>query len=468
MKKTKSSLYLSALKKQIFELVLVQFLHFKLEKVISSLTLELYMSHLRLTSLYQFTIICLLALTTSVFAECDLTSFQDSNQKRDFEAIQEFVNSKRTIPFAEKVKTLKFSGDIRLEYAMRKESQNGRKLRGKGVKNSSGLPVSENDLDFVFKFQFDYDGGDTWGQAKIEHDNLGGIEQSDQPCTPNNPGLFGSGFCDDFCLKRAFFGYRITKGKDWTFDVEIGRRPLNLIFESYIEFKNRFDGILFRYDKDIKPSSKFYVHAGPFIVDYRSDHYAIVGEIGYLNFLDKKIDIRYSYIDWDLAHRNRCGAIRPLGNKFRNSQFSTDINFPNGLYGKKAQIYGAFLVNSAAKAIPLTLYKKENIGWYAGFLMGEVRKKGDWAIDISYEYVQAYAIPDSDVSGIDRGNVLKETFFVNQRGKSNYKGWEYQYLYAISNSIQVNLIYDSSVPANAHIGGWHRFKKFECDIILKF
>jgi hypothetical protein len=144
-----------------------------------------------------------------------------------------------------------------------------------------------------------------------------------------------------------------------------------------------------------------------------------------------------------------------------------DINLPK-IYDKRAQIYGAVLVNSAAKPNILTHFKRENVGWYVGYLMGEVRKKGDWAIDISYELVEAQAIPDSDVNGIDRGNVRRETFTADGRGKTNYKGWEFQLLYAFTDKLSTNIIYDISNAENPNIGGRHRYSKLEIDLIMAF
>lgn len=412
----------------------------------------------------------LAAPSTIMSAICSDESFHDEIRSRDFEALQEFVNSKRTISFADKVKYLKFSGDIRTEIYRRTERIDGKYIRGGDAK----FVRPPWTYDLILKFQVDYKCDRTWGQAKVEFDNEAGIEDDGVTCDKDLQHLFGSGFCDDICLKRAFFGYRLIDcPKSWTFDIEIGRRPLNLIFESYIQFKNRFDGILFKYDRELPPHSKFYLYAGPFIVNERNNHYAVVGEMGIFNFNNWMTDIRYSYIDWSLHHEKFCHNGR-YRNPFRISQFTLDYNFPIEAFGRKAQLYGAFLCNHAAPRMGESTFShqiinsRENLGGYAGFLIGEVKKAGDWAIDISYEVVQAQAIPDSDVSGIDRGNAAKNSFTFNQLGKTNYKGWEFQVLYAITDKLQTNIIYDTSTPENAKIGGPMNYTKFEMDIIHKF
>lgn len=414
----------------------------------------------------------------AAFGVCSNESFHNKTRLRDFEVLQEFVNSKRTLSFAEKSKYLKFSGDIRTEIYHRTEKVEGKYVRGHGATDLAGLVRPDWTYDLILKWQIDYKCDRMWGQAKVEFDNEAGIQETVTDCINNREGLYGSGFCDDICLKRAFFGYRVLeKPKSWTFDIEIGRRPLNLIFESYIQFKNRFDGILFRYDRELPPHSKFYLYAGPFLVNERTDHWAVVGEMGIFNFKNWRTDIRYSYIDWSLNRRNQCGLGRAK-NPYRISQFTLDYNFPKEAFGRKAQLYGAFLCNHAAPKIGVTRFppppngnfigRRENLGGYAGFLIGEVKKEGDWAIDISYEVVQAQAIPDSDVSGIDRGNAERDSFTFNERGKANYKGWEFQFLYAITDKLQTNILYDTSTAENAKIGGHHSYTKLEIDVILKF
>lgn len=408
-------------------------------------------------------------------AECEEESFNQASRRRDFEAVQEFVNSKRTILLHEKLKEkdtfLKISGDMRAEFYKRREKQDGINLRGI-IDRENGIAVPTITYESVLNLQVDYKCGRNYGQAKIQYDNDVGIPVLDG-CRGEgiDQRMFGSGICDDICLRRAWIGYHILEESDiYNFDVEIGRRPLNTVFESYIEFKNRFDGILFRFGRKIKPTSKFYIMGGPFVVDYRSNHWAFIVEVGYFNFLDKKIDMRYSYIDWAQHDTNRCGITNPLGARFKNSQVTVDYNLPE-IYKKKAQLYGAFLINTDAVPNYYSNYTLSNIGWYAGFIMGEVKKRGDWAIDISYEYVEAQAVPDSDVSGIDRGNIAKDTLYAsngNKRGKANYKGWEFQLLYAITDKVSTNIIYDISHAANPSIGGTHFFSKFEVDIILAF
>ena len=51
-------------------------------------------------------------------------------------------------------------------------------------------------------------------------------------------------------------------------------------------------------------------------------------------------------------------------------------------------------------------HKNVGLGWYVGFIVGEVRQEGDWALDIDYEDVQPFAVMDCDVSSDNAGEVL--------------------------------------------------------------
>ena len=95
-----------------------------------------------------------------------------------------------------------------------------------------------------------------------------------------------------------------------------------------------------------------------------------------------------------------------------------------------------------------------------------MKKEGDWSVEIQYQYVQAQAIPEGDVSGIGRGNVLDESFTTcSRRGEGNYKGWRFESLYAITDNLIIDTIYEFSNAANKQIGGPHEYEKFEVETI---
>ena len=100
--------------------------------------------------------------------------------------------------------------------------------------------------------------------------------------------------------------------------------------------------------------------------------------------------------------------------------------------------------------------------------MGDVEKEGDWALEIQYQYVEALAVPDKDMSGIGRGNVLNNTFTSKQRGNTNFRGWRIQGLYAITDNINIDGMIEASKAINPRLGGRHTYSKVEIETIYAF
>lgn len=388
---------------------------------------------------------------------------------RDFKAVQTFINSKRTIPMIEKEKYVKIHGDIRANFLYRDEMQGSRHLRGRGVRDSRGLPVPFEGFEAEFNLWVDHKTETTWSIFHVQEANTWGVGDALYDCRRAPQALHGSGVCNDLCVKRCYFGWRVYECPDDSkLDIEIGRRPLYTIADSRIEFSSRFDGVMGRYTKKVGKSSDAYLMLGAFVINFRDDHYGFIGETGVYDLFEKKIDAKYSLIDWTLNHKSQCGISNPLGSRFVISQWSLGLDFPKERFGRKARIYGAFLINHDAPKTVITDYERANIGWYAGFIIGEVRKEGDWSYDMNYQYVEAQAVPDPDVRGIGRGNVLRETLTADRRGKANYHGMHFEFLYALNDNLSIDALYDFSNAINKHIGGPHYYSKAEVDFIYAF
>jgi hypothetical protein len=125
--------------------------------------------------------------------------------------------------------------------------------------------------------------------------------------------------------------------------------------------------------------------------------------------------------------------------------------------------------------------KKENLGWYAGATIGLVKKAGDWAIDANYQWVQAQAVAQSDSSGIGRGNAASSGFYtVNQNGSgafttqsnafgsNNFKGFQVEALYAFTDNLTVQQIFQMSWTLNRNIGPNGDYKLYEAEFIYAF
>lgn len=432
--------------------------------------------------------------SSAAYAVCSNEPFHDENRQRDFEAVQEFVNSKRTISLEEKSCNLSIAGDIRFDWAHITEKVNCHKLRGKNgtaVQEFAGGPVYDNGIpgepiregshfstnafDIEFNLYFDYICDRAWGVAWLQFDEDAGIEQHWKDCRTDPNALFGSGCCEDLCLKKAYMGYNICADGCSRFDVELGRRPLYTIFDSRIQFQARFDGLLLKYNRQIECWGDFYWNLGAFVIDERSDHFGWVTEAGVLNVSDCGIDVKYSFIDWKSLlgyNRNRCLTPHPRGADFRVSQVTLQYNFNPEYLCMPAKIYGAFLWNSAAKKFLVddTHIKKQNIAWYVGFIVGEVCHEGDWSFDMNYQVCEADAVPEQDFGGIgaNGANLLGDSLAANRRGFTNYKGWRFEGLYALTDNLSIDTILEFRRQDKKVLAGKHSYSKFEIQAIYAF
>ena len=331
----------------------------------------------------------------------------------------------------------------------------------------------------------------------------------------------GSGSADSINLKRAYMGYTIFTKDEHRLDIELGRRKFDDIFTSDIQFSSRFDGIILKFMSKIKDFSDFYWYGGPFMIDERVNHLGVATEIGVVNVLESGLDLRYSFVDWRKNGKNRCFARNPLGSEFMNSEISFSYNFEPEFHCVTipAEFYAGVVMNHAAKKTIFTRNKRKNLGWYVGLYLGEVDKKGDWSFEAEYLCVQAQAISDFDVGAIGRGNILNErltdmlydpngeiignafldesissssssdnlsslseselrsksssnktaqSVFLPRRGNANFRGWSFEFLYAITDNLTVDIVYEFSNPEDARIGGRHKFSVFKIESIYAF
>ncbi len=499
--------------------------------------------------------------SSSAYADIgDRTTYDEELNERDFDALRQFINSKRTLDLQEKSCNLTISGDVRTEWRNLYERCDGKSIIGnRNVKDDRCLVLGHNDFDIEFNLRLDYISDCAWGVAHVLYDNSAGVDggifaprkvkkNPDDPndcriecvCTPEPianctrdsydyqnkimyidgkvvPGAFtgcrtrydndligwhGSGTRNDINLRKAYMGINLYDQCGYRFDVELGRRNLYNVFDSKIQFLSRFDGILLKYTGYCENYMDWYIYWAGFVVDERVNHYAWVTEVGAENICDCCFDVKYSYIDWTKHGKNRCGFKNPIGFRFRNSQLSAAYRFTPEWINTQVKLYGAFLLNHCAPAVEIaqvivtkagklymndkgeldtdqpnsgqfqfgdrTVICDDRFGWYIGFTFGQVCEQGDWAFDAQYQWVEFLSIPNNDVSGIGRGNFLGQSNTVNGRGNTNYKGYRFEFLYAITDNLTLDTIYEHSNALNKRIGGSHSFTKFELEAIYAF
>ncbi|MEC7840206.1 MAG: hypothetical protein VX777_09235 [Chlamydiota bacterium] len=401
----------------------------------------------------------------------DISQYDQDLNERDWDALYDYINTKRTINVNEKSCNLTLSGDVRVDWRHRCEKDNGRRLRGGNAVNAAGKAVGRNDFDAEFNLRFDYVCDRAWSVAHLAFDNGAGVA-NDHSCKNDPEGLHGSGSGCDVDLKKAYLGYNLLCDGCTRFDLEVGRRRLYQVFYSEVQFLSRFDGALLKYDSCFDCVGDYYVRLGGFIVDYTCNHYAWVIEGGLNDVMDTSIDVKYSFIDWRKNGTNRCGVKNPVGADFMNSQVSLVYNFEPDYLCVPANVFGAFLINHDASKETVSsegnIDSKANCAWFAGFTVGEVVRRGDYAFKAQYQWVEAKSIPDDDVSGIGNGNVQHNSFTNGGKGNTNFKGFRLEALYAFTDNITMDVKAAWSRQIDKDFGGKHSFSQVKCEVIYAF
>jgi len=429
----------------------------------------------------------LLFFTSLIAEEIYLPSADDSTEEilvptieeevvdqRDSEALKDWLNTKRQVTIKERGGSLSLSGEVRAELQCTNENKNGRRQRGRGGE-VKGMPILGYDVEV--NVMLDYRSDLTWAAIKLEFDN--------------NAGIFFGTF-DKVILEKAYFGARVINGDTYTADIEVGRRRLGDVFDSKIEFGSFMDGVHVKYDQAFDFFGDFYLHCGPFLINERRSQYGFVGEFGILNLFNTGLYTKYSLIDWDTKHFS--SSLKNRIFRFLVSQVILGYKFLPCRLNKMVTCYAAGLLNHRATSKPITIKDPHGVvvkkvrltggmeaAWaaYFGFSVGEVRKPGDWSLDVNYQLVAAQSIPSFDASGIGRGNAAKIGFFtrgsdeeINTRreavGGTNYKGLSVDFLYMITNNLTMIQSWRQSVTLHKSIGPRIRYKQYEIEFVYAF
>lgn len=421
----------------------------------------------------------MIALLSSFSLVAQDAEDEGKQEKQDMEALRKWIREKRMITMKELGGDLSLSGEVRVELQGTNERKDGFAQRGRrGIRTGKdcqiAYPVYAYDVEF--NLMLDYRADRTWASVKVEFDNdMGQV----------------SGTTNKIALEKCFLGGRLLKGDTLTIDGEIGRRFLGNVFDSQIEFSSLFDGVLFRFNKASEAVGDFYTNVGALLVNDRTNHYGFVGEVGLLRIGNTGIYTKYSYIDWKVVSRRYFQSPclsheeefrRKLYTNYRDSQAILGYQFTIKPWNKYFRAYIAGLMNHAAKKIDLTHYKRENLGGYAGFSIGNVLKQGDWAFNWNYQVVEAQAIPDFDCNGVKRGNAGRVGFYLidgpdgkkipttseNAVGSCNYYGYAAELLYAFTSNLTVYQSFLWSHTLDKDIGPNMKYKQYEIEFIYAF
>ncbi len=398
---------------------------------------------------------------------------KSDTESKDMDALRRWLRDKRLVSVKEIGGDLSISGEVRTEFQAINEVLQGIQQReNPDLGINSDKPVYAWDVEV--NLLIDYRTDRTWAAIKLEYDNDMGQR---------------SGTMDHIKLEKAYLGGRIISGDTFTVDAEIGRRFLFNVFESKVEFSALFDGILLRFNKAFENLGDYYFNTGAYLINDVTNSYGLVGEMGALRIANMGLNMKYSLIDWFRpGGENAPGqtaseaALSQLRFKFLVSQLIVYYQaYPEWLGKKLLKIYGAGLTNHLAHGVEQTGGDKQNWGWYVGVTIGVAKKAGDWAFDANYQWVQAQTVPDYDVLGLGRGNTAKVGLYTNNIngsggpttrqtavGNCNYKGFELEGLYALTNNLVIQQTFRYSTTLAKKIGGSHRYKQYEMEFIYAF
>ena len=380
----------------------------------------------------------------------------------DMDALRRWLRDKRLVTVKEIGGDLSLSGEVRTEFQDTNERRNG--VRQRGQDSATGKPQYAWDIEV--NLMVDYRTDRTWAAIKLEFDNDMGLR---------------SGVMNNIKLEKGYLGGRIIALDTFTVDAELGRRFLFNVFDSKVEFGPLYDGVLFRFSKAFPSVGDYYFNAGALLVDDKVNHYAYVAEMGGLRIANVGLNMKYSIIDWYKPYANELNNLRF---KFLISQFLTSYQmYPDWLGKRLIKFYAAGLTNHLAGGVVQTHGERQNWAWYTGVSIGLVKKKGDWAIDTNYQWVQAQAVPDFDRAGIGRGNAENVGFYTNDIngnpasgattaatavGSGNYHGFEIEALYAFTDNLTVLQNFKCSWTLDKNIGPDLTYKQYELEFIYAF
>ncbi len=407
----------------------------------------------------------LCAFSASLHA--DTIDRDGDREEVDVQALREWINTKRQVTVKEIGGNLSISGEVRTEFQSTGETKDGISQRGSEIEVGDGkyAKFPPNTFDVAANLMLDYRSDLTWASFKLEFDNDAGIV---------------AGTNNKIKLSRAYFGARAIDGDSAYLDFEIGRRKLSAVFDSKLEFNSVFDGVLVKYDHSFDRVGDFYVHLGAFVINEKKSQYGYVGETGFMNIASTGLYTKYSLIDWDT--RNIHTATQQRLYDFLVSQFILGYKFYPANFQKQVTIYSGVLYNSKARKLEISNNEKANWGSYIGFNIGELKRKGDWALDANYQVIQAQCVPDYDMNGIGLGNVANTGFYTkdingegepvtekaNAAGNGNFKGFCITLDYLLTNNINVQQQWNYATTLDHNIGPDRRFKQYEIEFIYGF
>lgn len=409
----------------------------------------------------------------------------------DMREIREYVESTRAITVKDKEASLKIGGEVRAGHRYFKDRVGGQKMSGRssgysvpvtdptlqnwtpgGSAPTAGIfypPTPSSVFPIKARLSLEYDKNETYAHSLLQFDNHGGIEDQnyDSPFAGGRPhyGRFKPGK-GGISLARAIYGYRFLDADQQKLSLEVGRRQMDDIFLSPVQFNSTFDGALVRYKNSELEIGDLTLDAGTFLIDPRVYHIGQAMQLGLVN-PSNGLFASYSLINWhkdgqyadgtwgNLSKANTSGAMENMSYRFMNSQGIVGMALPEEMLGKITKLSVGALVNHKAKKVARSSGKKDNTAYFATLEYGDAKssgKAGDWKVVASLQKVGSQAVQESEArSGVGSpGQTLGIPFYYPSNdgslGFGNFKGMALQGTYAIKEGVLFSVDGAYAVP----------------------
>jgi hypothetical protein len=316
----------------------------------------------------------------------------------------------------------------------------------------------------------------------------------------NNMGSMGGGVLN-LNMKRAYIGANMIKYGPTIIGVELGRRGFSEMLESKVQYDSTMNGASVFFTSEVPKFFEINMRIIANIVDFTTSHYAYFGDISFYNISEFGFYVKYTYSDWRKKGETRIfngsrepvvfgGVSKEINNpryQFQISQFTMGYMTREKILGALWRLYGACLVNHAAKKRSLTQLRKENFAAYMGATYGNAVKTGEFSFDLNFQYVEAQSLPDFDAAGIGTGNPRSNVFYgpaknditgaelapeqitaLNANGQTNFKGVSLSFGYILTKNTfwQINAQYSKRL--DSQIGPQRIFKQIDTSLIYSF
>lgn len=430
-------------------------------------------------------------------------------------AIIDYIETRRAVTVKDKEATLKIGGEVRVGHRYMKDKVGGQNLTGKrsglgvpetsptsgqlltgspGTPTSSFPPTPSTLFPLKSRLSLEYEKDETYAQSLLRFDNWGGIEDA----TYGDTFKGGRPFYDIFKpgnkginLARAVYGYRFVDADGQKLALELGRRQMNDVFISAVQFNSNFDGALVRYENGDMGFGKLKVDAGAFVIDNRTYQFGHAVQVSALSpttglFANYSLinwykDGQYADGTWGNVSKGGTGAVANQSYRFMNSQAIVGIALPEEMLGKMTKLSVGGLINHKARPAANSNYRKDNRAYFANLEYGDcgtVGQAGDWRVIASVQKVGAQAVQDSDArAGINgSGQTLAIPYFYptndGSLGFGNYKGVYLQGVYTLKEGVLLSLEGAYAVPNRKlgalRQGGKNSFSTIQTEVSYYF